>query len=68
MAAPVFAEITRYALREFRVPPPPAAAATAAPPATAAGAQSVGEADLPVTSIPSPQSIPAPGPTPTTTP
>lgn len=68
VAAPVFAQIARYALREFRVPPPPPAAATAAPPATAAGAQSVGEADLPATSIPPQQSIPAPSTTPTTTP
>ena len=67
VSAPVFAEIARYALREFRVPPPPPAAATAAPLATAAGTQSVGEPDLPVTSIPPPQSIPAPASTPTTT-
>ncbi|MBV9664915.1 MAG: penicillin-binding protein 2, partial [Actinobacteria bacterium] len=46
VAAPVFADIARYALREFRVPPPPAAASTA-PLATSAGAQSVGEADIP---------------------
>ena len=58
VAAPVFADIARYALREFRVPPPPPAAATAAPPATAAGAQSVGEPDLPAsTTAPSPTTL-----------
>ena len=49
VAAPVFAQIARYALREFRVPPPPPAAATAALPATAAGTQSVGDPDVPAT-------------------
>jgi cell division protein FtsI (penicillin-binding protein 3) len=37
-SAPVFARITKYALRQFRVPPPPAVIATAeAPPAQAPG-------------------------------
>jgi cell division protein FtsI (penicillin-binding protein 3) len=51
VAAPVFAQIARYALREFRVPPPPPATATAAPAATAAGAQSVGDPDVPATPV-----------------
>jgi cell division protein FtsI (penicillin-binding protein 3) len=45
VAAPVFADLAGYALREFRVPPPPPMAPTAAPDTTAERAQPVGEAD-----------------------
>jgi cell division protein FtsI (penicillin-binding protein 3) len=45
VAAPVFAELAGYALREFRVPPPPAMAATAAPDTTPEKAQPVGDGD-----------------------
>lgn len=45
VAAPVFAELAGYALREFRVPPPPAMAPTASPNTTAEKAQPVGDAD-----------------------
>jgi cell division protein FtsI (penicillin-binding protein 3) len=62
VAAPVFAQIARYALREFRIPPPPPAAATAAPAATAAGTQSVGDPDVPATpttAVTGPTTLPA---------
>jgi cell division protein FtsI (penicillin-binding protein 3) len=47
VAAPVFAEVTRYGLRQFRIPPPPPAATPPAPnvPAVAPeAARGVGEA------------------------
>lgn len=47
VAAPVFASVARYGLRQFRIPPPPPAAPPAAaagvPEATPEGAQGVGE-------------------------
>jgi cell division protein FtsI (penicillin-binding protein 3) len=48
VAAPVFAAVSRYALREFRVPPPPPAAPTAAPALSASAAKPVGEIDAAV--------------------
>ena len=42
VAAPVFAQIARYGLREFRVPPPPPAAATACPAADGSSRRPVG--------------------------
>jgi cell division protein FtsI (penicillin-binding protein 3) len=45
VAAPVFAELAGYALREFRVPPPPPMAPTAAPDTTPERAQPVGDGD-----------------------
>lgn len=51
VAAPVFAEVARYALRQFQVLPPPVAslptAAAAVPKASPANARSVGEAGGP---------------------
>jgi cell division protein FtsI (penicillin-binding protein 3) len=48
VAAPVFAAVSRYGLRQFRIPPPPPAAPPAAaagvPEASPEGAQGVGEA------------------------
>ena len=48
VAAPVFASVARYGLRQFRIPPPPPAAppavAAGVPEATPEGAQGVGEA------------------------
>ena len=72
VSAPVFAEIARYALREFRVPPPPANTTIAhVPAADPAAANASGEADVPDTSPttqpgmatakPAPQKAPAPG-------
>ena len=69
VAAPVFAAVSRYGLRQFRIPPPP----PAAPPAAAAGvseaspegAQGVGEAggeEIPATPVPGQN--PATGPAP----
>lgn len=43
VAAPVFAQITRYGLRQLRVPPPPPAAVHGVPKATPSGARPVGE-------------------------
>jgi cell division protein FtsI (penicillin-binding protein 3) len=45
VAAPVFAELAGYALREFKVPPPPPIAAVAVPDTTAERAQPVGDLD-----------------------
>ncbi len=45
VAAPVFAELAGYGLREFRVPPPPPMAPTSAPDTTAERAQPVGDRD-----------------------
>jgi cell division protein FtsI (penicillin-binding protein 3) len=45
VAAPVFAALSGYALREFRVPPPPPMAAVKAPGTTAERAQPVGDGD-----------------------
>jgi cell division protein FtsI (penicillin-binding protein 3) len=45
VAAPVFADLAGYALREFRVPPPPPMAVSAVPDTTAERAQPVGDAD-----------------------
>ncbi|MBA3655470.1 MAG: penicillin-binding protein, partial [Actinobacteria bacterium] len=45
VAAPVFAELAGYALREFRIPPPPAIKAPAVPDTTAEKAQPVGDGD-----------------------
>jgi cell division protein FtsI (penicillin-binding protein 3) len=50
VAAPVFAQIAEYALRELRVPPPAIAKPTAAPETTPAAAKPVGEADVSVPS------------------
>jgi cell division protein FtsI (penicillin-binding protein 3) len=46
VAAPVFALISQYALRELRIPPPPPVAAAPVPAATAESAKPVGEADV----------------------
>jgi cell division protein FtsI (penicillin-binding protein 3) len=45
VAAPVFAELAGYGLREFRIPPPPPMVATAAPETTPERAQPVGDGD-----------------------
>ena len=45
VAAPVFAEVAGYGLREFRVPPPPPVLAPAVPDTTAEKAAPVGDAD-----------------------
>lgn len=46
VAAPVFAQISQYALRELRIPPPPAQAPAPVPAATVESAKPVGEADV----------------------
>ena len=66
VAAPVFAEITRYGLRQFRIPPPPPTALPAAanvPAVAPEAAKGVGEAgaSTPTTLAARP---PAPSPTP----
>ena len=60
VAAPVFAELAGYALREFRVPPPPAMAPTVAPDTTAERAQPVGDAEAGTTTTLSPVPRPTP--------
>ncbi|PLS76437.1 MAG: penicillin-binding protein 2 [Actinobacteria bacterium] len=71
VAAPVFAEVARYGLRQFQVlPPPPAApptAAAAVPKAAPDNARSVGEAGGGA-SPPARQAPPAPAPAPTAPP
>jgi cell division protein FtsI (penicillin-binding protein 3) len=67
VAAPVFAQIARYGLREFRIPPPPPSArlATSAPKTNSVAAQGVGEAGATATTSTSaparttPTSVPA---------
>jgi cell division protein FtsI (penicillin-binding protein 3) len=55
VAAPVFATIARYGLREFRIPPPPAVAPPSGVPlATPATAQAAGEIATPPTTRPLP--------------
>jgi cell division protein FtsI/penicillin-binding protein 2 len=65
VAAPVFAEIMRYGLRQFRIPPPaPVAPPAAVPPSSPGAARGVGEVGEPTgaaTTI-------APSPTPTKSP
>jgi len=53
VAAPVFAQIARYALREFRVPPPevPLASVPKTSPKDAAGVGEVGAEDAPATTV-----------------
>jgi cell division protein FtsI (penicillin-binding protein 3) len=54
VAAPVFAQISRYALREFRIPPPDVPLAAAVPQTSAkdaAGVGEVGDAGVPPTTI-----------------
>ena len=58
VAAPVFASVARYGLRQFRIPPPPPAAPPAAvagvPEASPEGAQGVGEVggrEVPATTV-----------------
>jgi cell division protein FtsI (penicillin-binding protein 3) len=70
-AAPVFASIARYGLREFRIPPqPPQPPAAGVPLATPVSAQAVGEPGSPPPTIPATPPGPrrAPAPTTTTTP
>lgn len=47
VAAPVFAEVMRYALRQYRIPPPTPARVLAVPAASAAGTKEVGEGGIP---------------------
>jgi hypothetical protein len=48
VAAPVFADVMRYALRQYRIPPPaPVAPPAAVPAASPAGTKEVGEAGSP---------------------
>jgi cell division protein FtsI/penicillin-binding protein 2 len=60
VAAPVFAELAGYALREFRVPPPPPMPATVAPDTTPERAQPVGDVDAVTTSTLAPVPRPTP--------
>jgi membrane peptidoglycan carboxypeptidase len=48
VAAPRFAQIMNYALRELRIPPPSVETSTKAPSSTPEAARAVGEADVPV--------------------
>lgn len=50
VAAPVFAEVMRYALRQYRIPPPTPARVPAVPAASAAGTKEVGEGGIPASS------------------
>jgi cell division protein FtsI (penicillin-binding protein 3) len=50
VAAPVFAEVTRYGLRQFRIPPPPVAAAPGSTPSDAASVGAGGSASAPTPS------------------
>ena len=62
VAAPVFAQIAQYGLREFRIPPPDVPLAAAVPKSSAEDAKGVGEAgdgSAPPTTI-----TPTPSPTP----
>jgi cell division protein FtsI (penicillin-binding protein 3) len=52
VAAPRFAQIAKYALRELRIPPPSVVAKAAAPRVSPEAARPVGEADVPVTARP----------------
>lgn len=61
VAAPVFAIISQYALREMRIPPPPPVAPAPVPAATAESAKPVGEVDV---SDPATTLAPAPARTP----
>ncbi|HEX2040420.1 MAG TPA: penicillin-binding protein 2 [Acidimicrobiales bacterium] len=65
VAAPVFADVMRYSLRQYRIPPPaPAAPPAAVPAASAAATKEVGEAgspsSVPPTSIAPTPSTPSP--------
>ncbi len=67
VAAPVFAAVSRYGLRQFRIPPPPAASPAAAgvPEVSPDDAQGVGEAggdEVPATSAPGQNPTSGPGP------
>ncbi|MEY2474905.1 MAG: hypothetical protein QOG87_220, partial [Actinomycetota bacterium] len=63
VAAPRFAQIAEYALRELRIPPPSIVAKAAAPRVTPEAARPVGEADIPVTSRPNtPTTLPRTAP------
>jgi cell division protein FtsI (penicillin-binding protein 3) len=63
VAAPRFAQIAEYALRELRIPPPAAVANSAAPDSSPEAARPVGEADVPVTVKANPTtSVPATAP------
>ncbi|HEX4978594.1 MAG TPA: penicillin-binding protein 2 [Acidimicrobiales bacterium] len=65
VAAPVYADVMRYALRQFRIPPPPPVAAEAVPPASETDVTTTGE-PVPDASTPVPTlQNPAPAPTPT---
>jgi cell division protein FtsI (penicillin-binding protein 3) len=54
VAAPRFAQIAEYALRELRIPPPAVVQKAAAPRVSPEAARPVGEADVPVTARPNP--------------
>lgn len=63
VAAPVFAEITKYALRDLRIPPPGEVAPTAAPAADPEAARPVGEVEAVVTEVgPPTTTLPSGGP------
>ena len=54
VAAPRFAQIAEYALRELRIPPPTNVSKAEAPSSTPEAARPVGDADVPVTARPNP--------------
>lgn len=54
VAAPVFAEVVRYGLRQFRIPPPPASVPTVSVPPVSAPADAA--------NLPSDGAVPAPNP------
>jgi cell division protein FtsI (penicillin-binding protein 3) len=62
VAAPVFARVAQYALREYRIPPPDVPLAAAVPKTSAAAAAGVGDAGD------ARAPVPAPAPSPTTIP
>ena len=63
VAAPRFAQIAEYALRELRIPPPSIVSKAAAPRVSPEAARPVGEADVPVTARPNtPTTLPRTAP------
>jgi len=67
VAAPVFADVMRYALRQFRIPPPPPVSVPDVPLASETDAATTGE-PVPDESTPVPTAAPNPAPAPSPTP
>lgn len=59
VAAPVFAQVARYALREFRIPPPDVPLAANVPQTSAKDAAGVGEVGADAAAPPAPTTVPS---------